>query len=74
MTAVLTDSRALVTVRGARAIVVLPVDSLRSTIDARSKTELHTTSIDVQTTGRVGDRQRGEMKVWTLRDRIPPAR
>ena len=85
VTAVLTDSRALVAARGARAIVVLPLDYLRSTaetrqamteIDSRARAELHATSIEVQTTGRVSDRLRGEMKKmgWTLRERIPHAR
>jgi hypothetical protein len=83
--AVLTDSRALVTARGARAIVVLPVDYLRSTtetrqamteIDSRARAELHATSLELQTTGRVSDRLRGEMKKmgWTLRERMPQAR
>jgi hypothetical protein len=85
LTAVMTDSRALVAARGARAIVVLPLDYLRSTaetrqvmteIDARARAELRATSIEVQTTGRVSDRLRGEMAAmnWTLRDRIPQAR
>jgi hypothetical protein len=85
VTAVLTDSRALVAARGARAIVVLPLDYLRSTaetrqamteIDSRAKAELRATSIEVQTTGRVSERLRGEMKKmgWTLRERIPQAR
>ncbi len=76
---------ALVTASGARAIVVLPVDYLRSTqqtrqamteIDSRARAELRATSIEVQTTGRVSDRLRGEMTKmrWTLRERIPPAR
>ena len=81
----MTDSRALVAARGARAIVVLPLDYLRSTaetrqvmteIDARARAELRATAIEVQTTGRVSDRLRGEMTAmgWTLRDRIPHAR
>jgi hypothetical protein len=81
----LTESRALVAARGARAIVVLPVDYLRSTaetrqaiteIDSRARAEQHATSIELQTTGRVSGRLRGEMKKrgWTLRERIPPAR
>ena len=85
LTAVMTDSRALVAARGARAIVVLPLDYLRSTaetrqvmteIDARARAELRATAIEVQTTGRVSDRLRGEMAAmgWTLRDRIPQAR
>ena len=85
VTAVLSDSRALVARRGARAIVVLPLDYLRSTaetrqvmneIDARARAELGARSIEAQITGRVSDRLRGEMKKmgWTLRDRIPPAR
>ena len=85
VTAVMTDSRALVAARAARAIVILPLDYLRSTaetrqvmaeIDSRARAELRATAIEVQTTGRVSDRLRGEMKAmrWTLRDRIPPAR
>jgi hypothetical protein len=85
VTAVLTDSRAMVAARGPRAIVVLPLDHLRSTaetrqvmaeIDARAKADLRATSIEVHTTGRVSDRLRGEMKTmgWTLRDRIPSGR
>jgi hypothetical protein len=64
---------------------VLPVDYLRSTaetrqaiteIDSRARAEQHATSIELQTTGRVSGRLRGEMKKrgWTLRERIPPAR
>lgn len=85
VTAVLGDSRALVAARGARAIVVLPVDYLRSSaetreamaeIDARARAELRATSIEVQMTGRVSDRLRGEMTNigWTLRERVAPAR
>jgi hypothetical protein len=85
LTAVMHDSRALITARGTSVVILLPLDYLLSTaetrrvmaeIDARARAELHATAIEVQTTGRVSDRLRREMKAmsWTLREQMPPAR
>jgi hypothetical protein len=85
VTAVMHDSRALVAARGPRAIIVLPLDYLRSTaetrqvmaeLDARARAELEARTIELQTTGRISERLRAEMKAmgWTLREQVPAAR
>ena len=86
VTAVMTDSRALVAARGPRAIVVLPLDYLRSTAETRQvmtgdrRQGQGGTARDARSKcrrrERVSDRLRGEMTKlgWTMRERIPPAR
>jgi hypothetical protein len=82
VTAVLDDSQVLVAKQGPRALMVLPLDYLKSTerseevladVHARVKRELGVTGVEVHVTGQVTTRMRGEITGlgWTLKEKQP---
>jgi hypothetical protein len=82
VSAVLTDSRAMVGLSGGRAVALLPLDYLSWTepvaqaateIVARAKEELGATGLEMQLTGQVSDRSRKELQTlgWALKEHAP---
>ncbi len=82
VSAVLTDSRALVGLSGGRAVALLPLDYLAWTeptakaaaeIAARAKTELGASGLEMQLTGRASDRARKELQAlgWSVKEQAP---
>ncbi|MCG6928602.1 MAG: hypothetical protein LJF30_25260, partial [Acidobacteria bacterium] len=82
VSAVLTDSRAMVALAGGRAIALLPLDYVAWTeavagaaaeIAERAKKELGATGLEMQLTGTASDRARKETQAlgWTLKEKVP---
>jgi hypothetical protein len=80
VSAVLTDSRAMVALSGGRAVALLPLDYLAWTepvaqaateIAARAKKELGATGLEMQLTGQASERARKELQGlgWTLKEK-----
>lgn len=77
VTRVLDDSQAIVALVGAKAILLAPVDDIRSTgqpravmseIAQRARTELKASELELRTTGRVSDRAGADARAagWTV--------
>jgi hypothetical protein len=82
VSAVLTDSRAMVAVSGGRAIALLPLDYLAWTepvakaateIAERARKELGAKGLQMQLTGQVSTEARSELQGlgWALKERVP---
>jgi hypothetical protein len=82
VTAVLDDSQVIVARQGRRALMLLPLDYVRSTdrsqdvlsdVDARARRELGVTTLEVRLTGQVSARMRAELASmgWTVAEKQP---
>jgi hypothetical protein len=82
VTAVLDDSQVVVARQGSRALMLLPLDYLRSTarskdvlaeVNSRVERELGVKQVDVRLSGQASERMRAEIKGlgWTLQEKQP---
>jgi hypothetical protein len=82
VSAILTDSRAMVALSGGRAVALLPLDYVAWTepvaeaateIAERAKTELDAKGLQMQLTGKTSTQARKELQSlgWTLKEGVP---
>ena len=82
VSAVLTDSRAIVALSGAGGFMLLPldylpwtehVDEVMTELTSRSREELGARAVEVQISGRASDRSKGELERlnWSLKEGVP---